>query len=306
MIPFITAEQLGERLDIAAMVESMRAGHQQPVPLMERVLMQPDGPNSYLVWHAWQPDGVVVTKMGTIFPGNASLPAPLPAVQALVMVFDGATGAPVAIIDGTELTYWKTAASSLLAATYLARPDSTRLLVVGAGGLASHFINGYRALFDIGEVMIWNRTRAKAEAVAGQCRGTVSVVDDLDGAVQRADIVTTLTASEQPLVRGALVPEGCHVDLVGGYTPTMRESDDDLASRSLVAVDAPMYNIDACGDLCQPLAAGVIERTEIIDLYQLCNGVHPGRTDQRQITMYKSGGGAHLDLMAAQHVLSLV
>jgi ornithine cyclodeaminase len=132
------------------------------------------------------------------------------------------------------------------------------------------------------------------------------VVDDPGSAVQRADIVTTLTASEQPLVRGALVPAGCHVDLVGGYTPTMRESDDDLASRALVTVDAPIYNIDACGDLCQPLAAGVIERAEIIDLYQLCNGVHPGRTDQRQITMYKSGGGAHLDLMAAQHVLSLI
>mgnify|MGYP003528390054 CR=1 FL=1 len=116
MIPFITAEQLRERLDIGAMVESMRAAHRRPVPLMERVLMQPDGPNSYLVWHAWQPGDVVVTKMGTIFPGNAALPAPLPAVQALVMVFDGTDGAPVAIIDGTELTYWKTATSSLLAA----------------------------------------------------------------------------------------------------------------------------------------------------------------------------------------------
>jgi ornithine cyclodeaminase len=306
MIPFITADQLRERLDIAAMVESMRAGHQQPVPLMERVLMQPDGPNSYLVWHAWQPGGVVVTKMGTIFPGNASLPVPLPAVQALVMVFDGTDGAPVAIIDGTELTYWKTAASSLLAATYLARPNSSRLLVVGAGGLAAHFINGYRAMFDIGEVMIWNRTRSKAEAVAEQCGGTVSVVDDLDKAVQRADIVTTLTASEQPLVHGALVPPGCHVDLVGGYTPTMRESDDHLARLALVAVDAPMYNIDACGDLCQPLSAGIIRRDDIVDLYQLCNGQRDGRSEAGQVTMYKSGGGAHLDLMAAQHVLSLI
>jgi ornithine cyclodeaminase len=249
---------------------------------------------------------VVVTKMGTIFPGNASLPSPLPAVQALVMVFEAAHGEPVAVIDGTELTYWKTAASSLLAATYLARPDSSRLLVVGAGGLAPHFVAGYRALFDIHEVMIWNRTPAKAHSVARLCGGTVSVVDDLDSAVRRADIVTTLTASEQPLVRGGSVPDGCHVDLVGGYTPAMRESDDDLARRAVVAVDAPMYNIDACGDLCQPLAAGVIRRDDIVDLYQLCNGRHPGRSAAGQITMYKSGGGAHLDLMAAQHVLSLL
>jgi ornithine cyclodeaminase/alanine dehydrogenase-like protein (mu-crystallin family) len=287
-------------MSITGLVDSMRAGHQRPVPLMERVLMQPDGPNSYLVWHAWQPGEVVVTKMGTIFPGNTDLPS----VQALVMVFDGTTGEPVAIIDGTELTYWKTAASSLTAASMLARPDSRSLLVIGAGGLAAHFINGYRAMFPLDDVRIWNRTAAKAAAVAA--RSGATVVDDLDAAQADADIITCLTASTTPLVRGAVVKPGCHVDLVGGYTPTMRESDDDLVRRALVTVDAPMYNIDACGDLCQPIAAGVITRDDVVaDLYALCSGAHPGRSAADQVTLYKSGGGAHLDLMAAQYVLSL-
>jgi ornithine cyclodeaminase len=297
--PFFSAADLRARLSIPDMVQAMRTGHQRPVPLMERVLMQPDGPNSYLVWHAWQPGEVVVTKMGTIFPGNTDLPS----VQALVMVFDGGTGEPVAIIDGTELTYWKTTASSLLGASFLARAESSTLLVVGAGGLAEHFILGYRAMFPISEVLIWNRTASKAHALAERTGATV--VSDLDAAQAEADIITCLTASPTPLVRGALVKPGCHVDLVGGYTPAMRESDDDLARRALITVDAPMYNIDACGDLCQPIESGVILRRDIAaDLYALCNGRHPGRTIDDQVTMYKSGGGAHLDLMAAQYALS--
>lgn len=302
MAPFVTAEQLRAALHIEDLVAAMREGHRRPVPLMERVLMRPDGPNSYLVWHAWQPGEVVVTKMGTIFPGNTEFPA----VQALVVVFDGVTGAPVAVIDGTELTYWKTAAASLLGAQLLARADARTLLVVGAGGLAPHFIRGYRAMFALERVWLWNRTADKAAAVAAAC-GDVEVVTDVDDVVGRADIVTCLTATTEPLVKGARLAPGAHLDLVGGYTPEMREADDDAVRRAMVVVDAPMYNIDACGDLCQPLAAGVIDREDVVaDLFTLCRGEHPGRTDPAQITLFKSGGGAHLDLMAAQHVLATI
>ncbi len=301
MIRHVDATELRDTLRIGRLVEALRTGHRRPTPLVERVLMQPEGePGSYLVWHAWQPGDALVTKMVTSFPGNTAKPV----TQAMVTVFDGADGSPVATIDGTELTYWKTAASSLLAASYLARPDSSSLLMIGAGDLSPHLISGYRAQFpSIERVWLWNRTAGRARALATTFTG-LTVVDEIDAVVGEADIICCATASSTPLVRGARLTAGTHVDLVGGFTPTMREADDDTIRRAMVFVDSLTFNVDACGDLCQPIASGVLQRSDLADTYALCRGEHPGRGDADEITVFKSGGGAHLDLMAAQHVLA--
>jgi ornithine cyclodeaminase/alanine dehydrogenase-like protein (mu-crystallin family) len=299
----ISAEQLRNRLDIVQLTDALQRGHGRPVPVMERVLLhEPNTPHSFMVWHAWQPGEVIVTKMVTIFPDNTVLPG----TQAVVTVFDATNGEPRAIIDGTELTLWKTVASSLLAARFLARPDSESLLVVGAGALAAPTIRGYRAAFpNLRRVRLWNRTIARAEEVATEVGG-VEVVADLDEAVPTSDIVSCITRAVEPVVHGVALSPGTHLDLVGGFTPDMREADDDAVQRSTLFVDAAMFNIDHCGDLCQPLASGLITRDEIrADLFGLCRGEHPGRQKPDEITLYKSGGGAHLDLMAAQHVLEL-
>ncbi len=303
-LPFITGDEIRSRLDILGLVDAMRQGHRQPAPVMERVLMaQPGSDNSFLVWHAWAPDSLIAVKMGTIFPGNPSLPEPKPAVQAVITAFDGVDGSPVALIDGTELTYWKTAASSALGADFLARPDAATLLMVGAGGLAPYLAMAHRAVRpSIERVMVWNRSRDKAERMAAAIGG--ETVDDLDAAVAEADVVSAATAATEPLIHGAVVGPGTHLDLVGGFTPDMRESDDEVARRARLFVDAAMFNIDHCGDLCQPIASGVRSRDDVeADLFGLCRGEHPGRTSAHDITLYKSGGGAHLDLMATRFAM---
>lgn len=296
----ITAAALRSALRWEPLIEAIDDGHRQTLPRSERVLMH-EGPNSYLVWHAWAPGSVIVTKMVTIIPGNPHGPA----VQALVAVFDGATGAPIGLIDGTELTYWKTAAVSAMATRYLARHDVDTLLMVGAGSLAPYLIAAHRSVRpSISRVLVWNRTREKAEEVAQGCGGEVAA--DLERACADARLISCATASESPLLRGDWLMPGTHVDLVGGFTPTMREADDEVVRRGRWFVDHP-GTIDDVGDLVQPINAAVCTSADIRgDLQALARGTHPGRLTDNEITVFKSAGGAHLDLMAARHVLAVV
>lgn len=308
-LPYLDGDTLRATLRIGPLVEALRAGHRGPVPMMERVLMTSPAGDSMLVWHAWQPGDVIALKIATVFLGNPSLRPPRPSVQSLLPVFDGATGSPVAVVDGTELTYWKTAASSGLSASYLARGDVRTLVLVGAGGLAPYLVMAHRAVRpSIERVLVWNRTRSRASAVAAHpfVGDGVEAVDDLEAAVRSADVVCCATASTSPLVRGAWLRPGVHLDLVGGYTPAMREADDDAVMRARLFVDAAMFTIDHCGDISQPIASGLRARADVeADLFGLCRGEHPGRTSADDITLSKSGGGAHLDLFAVQHALAV-
>jgi ornithine cyclodeaminase/alanine dehydrogenase-like protein (mu-crystallin family) len=309
-VPFVSAAVIRERCDIAALVEVLRSEHRAPTPLTERVHLHPEGgDNSYLVWHAWQPGGVIATKMVTIFPTNTANGSGLPSIQGLINVFDANDGRPLAIVDGTELTYWKTAASSACAATYLAPRQPRTLALLGAGSLSPFLVHAHRAVNpSIERVLIWNRTRDKAEAVTADplVGSGAEVVDSPDDAVAIADIVTTATGSTTPIVKGALLRPGTHVDLVGGYTPPMREADDEVIRRaSCIVADYHRYTIDSCGDLCDPIANGILDRSRIADLFDLCRGERPGRQRDDEITVYKSAGGAHLDLYAAKYAMRL-
>ena len=310
-LPYFDGARLRAELDVLALVDDMRSGHREAAPEMERVyLTEPGTDNGYLIWHAWAPGSMIVTKMGTIFPGNLNRVPSRPSVQCIIAVFSGTDGSPMALIDGTELTYWKTAADSALAASYLARSDASTLLIVGAGGLAPYLAMGHRAVRpSIERVLVWNRSRHRAEEVATNpmLGDNVTVVDDLDIAVEQADVISCATATTVPLIHGARLRSGTHLDLVGGYTPDMRESDDDTARRARLFVDSARFNIDACGDLCQPIASGLRSRDDVeADLFDLCRGDHPGRTSPDEITLFKSGGGAHLDLMASRHVMTRI
>jgi ornithine cyclodeaminase len=226
-------------------------------------------------------------------------------VQALYALFDGEHGSPQALLDGTEMTYWKTAADSALGADYLARKDARTLLVVGAGSMAPYMVRAYRAIRpSLQRVMVWNRTPERARALADTVKDIdVQVVDDLQTAVQAADIVCGVTASTTPLTQGDWLQQGTHVDLIGGYTPDMRESDDAVMRRARIFVDSRWFTVEHAGDLTQPIASGVIGRNDVLgDLFDLCSGRVRGRNQAADITVFKSGGGAHLDLMTAQHI----
>ncbi|MGH9134089.1 MAG: ornithine cyclodeaminase [Ilumatobacteraceae bacterium] len=311
-VPFITAERLRDGLTFGPLIEHLRRAHRMSPPAVDRLLMSDgkggDGARDhFLILAAWTPGDAMGVKVTTVFPGNPARPAGHPAVQALYVLLDGADGSPVALVDGTEMTYWKTAADSALGADYLARRDASKLLMVGAGGLAPHLIRAYLSVRPaIGQVLVWNRTAVKAAALADGWSGPgeVSAVTDLEPAVRAADVVCCVTAASEPVVLGDWLRPGTHLDLIGGFTPEMRETDDEAVRRSHLFVDSRWFTIGQCGDLTGPFDRGVRSATDVeADLFDLASGRHPGRRTDDELTLFKSGGGGHLDLMAARHIV---
>ena len=304
-LPYITAPEIAATLRMDTLVAHLRQAHQQPAPEVQRLYMQEPvaggSENGFLIWPAWQHGSNLGIKICTLFPQNRQRPT----VQALYALFDGIDGHLEALIDGTEMTYWKTAADSALGADLLARQDATTLLVVGAGSMAPHMVRAYRTIRPgLSRLLVWNRTPARAQALVDSVQGMAAeVVQDLDAAVQAADIVCCVTASSSALIRGACLRPGTHVDLIGGYTPDMREADDAAMRRARIFVDSRWFTVAHVGDLTQPLAHGAITQADILgDLFDLCSSRVVGRQSASDITLFKSGGGAHLDLMTAQHI----
>ena len=212
-------------------------------------------------------------------------------------------------MDGRAITLWRTAAASALAAGYLAKPNASRLLIVGAGALAPYLIRAHATARPISEVEIWNRDASKAEHLAARLDGALRVraAPDLEAAVRRADVISAATLSTEPLIKGAWLQPGTHVDLVGGFTPKMREADDDCVRKASVFADTRAGASKEAGDLVQPLQAGVITEKDIKgDLFDLCRGLHPGRARADEITFFKSVGTAIEDLAAAVLVYNRV
>ncbi len=284
------------------LVEAFRAAHQVPPAVCERIVYGPDGSaEKFMALPAWQAGESIGIKLVTIFPDNPG--RGLPSVQAVVVLFDGETGEALALIDGTELTYRKTAADSALGSQLLSRDDSRTLLMVGAGGLAPHMIAAHRAVRpSIDRVLIWNRSPDKAQALVDD--GTADeVVTDLEAATAAADIISTATMSKEPLILGDWLQPGTHLDCVGAYLPDRREIDTAAVLRSELFVDSRVAAIEEGGDIVVPMAAGDIDESHVrADLYELCQGSHPGRSGPDAITLFENGGGGHLDLMAAQHI----
>ncbi len=257
-----------------------------------------------LLMPAWNPGREIGVKVANVFPGNAG--KALPAVSAIYLLFDGMSGRPQAVLDGAALTVRRTAAASALAARCLVRDDARRLLVVGTGRLAPHLVRAHAAVRDYREVRVWGRRPEAAREVAGQLASEgypADVAENLEEAVRGADVVSCATLSETPLVDGDWLAEGAHLDLVGGFTPRMREADDACIRRAELFVDTRDGACSEAGDIVQPLEAGLIDAGAIrADLYELCRGHHPGRVDAAAITLFKSVGAALEDLAAARLV----
>ena len=285
---------------MAALRDAFRVGANSPVRSSYPVTAAGD---RLLLMPAWAGDSLGV-KIVTVFPANRA--RGLASVSALYLLLDGATGHPLALIDGEALTLRRTAAASALAATYLARQNSKRLLVVGTGALAPYMAAAHCAVRPIERVLVWGRSVAHARATAARLGADslpAEVCADLAAGLAAADIVTCATTAREPLVRGALVRPGTHVDLVGAFTPEMRESDDELVQRAEVFVDTFAGALQEAGDLVQPIAAGAIARGHVrAELADLVSGRHPGRQTGEAVTLFKSVGTALEDLCAARLV----
>lgn len=308
---WLDAEHINQQLDYPALVAWLEQAHRQDVDAMDDLLLSqspPGGPpNHFLLRAAWQSGLGVGAKLVTVFPENNR--HGLPSVQGLYLLFDAGDGRPKACLDGTALTLWKTAADSALGARFLARPDAGVLLMVGAGAMAPHLIRAHLAVRpSIGTVRIWNRTPERAARLAETLAAEglpVTTAADLETAVRGADIVSCATLAAAPLIRGDWLRPGIHLDLVGAFTSDMREADDAAVKRARIFVDSRLTAVHAIGELAIPLREGSISETDILaDHFELCRGCHPGRESATDITLFKNGGGGHLDLMTACFILA--
>jgi ornithine cyclodeaminase len=298
------AAEVASALDDRRLIEALRSAFAAGAEAPPREITRLGGDGDLLalmpVWRA----GFGAVKLATLFPGNAS--HGLPTIQALVVLFDGRTGAPLAVADGTEITRRRTAAASALAADYLARPDARRLLMIGAGALAPHMIRAHCAVRPIEAVGVWARAPEKAAAVAEAAAAMlpgveVCAVADAEPAAGAADIVCCATSARTPVLRGAWLKAGAHVDLVGSFSHDAREADDDVVRGARIFVDTRAGALAEAGDLIQPLASGAIAPSDIAgELADLCAGRIAGRTRDGEITVFKSVGAALEDLVAAQ------
>lgn len=291
--------------DYGPLIDWMEVEHRRPPARLDDLYMESAGGTGFLARSAWTEGKAIGVKLATVFPNNKIIPS----VHGVYVLFDGTDGTPSAIIDGTALTWFKTACDSALGSRLLSRPDVSRMLMIGAGSMAPHLIRAHLAARpSITNITIWNRTAGRAESLAADLSdlgAELEVTDDLGRSVATSDLVCTATRSASPLIEGALLAPGTHLDLVGAYTPNLREADDEVMRRGRIFVDSRQTTIEAIGDLSQPIESRVISASDIVgDLYELCTGAVAGRTSPGDITIFENGGGGHLDLMTAQFLMS--
>ena len=300
----LDASALAACLDREALIDALDAAFRGSavVPPRQQYAIKQTGARggTLLVMPAWRA-GSLGIKLVTVYPDNAA--RGLPAVAATYMLLDASTGVPRALLDGEELTLRRTGAASALASRYLSRPEAARLTMVGTGQLAPHLIESHARVRPIREVRVWGRRSERARAVAASLHCPqlrVEAVDDLEAAVRWADVVSCATLSQQPLVRGAWLRAGQHLDLVGAFNPEMCEADDEAVARAELYVDTRVGALAESGEIVGAIARGVIGPQAVrAELSELASGRFK-RSHPAAITLFKSVGTALEDLAAAE------
>ena len=305
-IPYYGAERVHAALGYPALVEQLRQAFAQgaTVPLRHAHKVNEHQNDRLLLMPAWREGEALGVKIVTAFPGNAA--RGVATVAATYVLLDGSTGHPSALIDGEALTLRRTAAASALASTFLSRENSKTLLVIGTGKLAPYMAAAHASVRPLTRILVWGRAPGKARALADRLvsEGLNAVpAHDLRRALSESDVVSCATTAALPVLHGVDVRPGTHIDLVGGFTPTMREADDALVAKSSVFVDTYVGALAEGGDVVEPLRAGVLQRSDVrAELAELCRGDKRGRASAEEITLFKSVGTALEDLAAARMV----
>jgi ornithine cyclodeaminase len=299
-----TAQALPFGALIAALRARFAAGCTVPPRHLHEIAGPQGGAMTSLLMPAWafaaDGSGRYGVKIINVAPGNRA--RGLPGLHGSYLLHDAATGVPLALLDGDELTARRTAAASALAAAWLARADAGHLLVVGAGRVAALLPLAYREVRDLRRVTVWARRRDAAGRLAAEWRAQglpAEAADSLDAAVAAADIVSCATLATEPVVHGRFLPPGSHLDLIGSFTPQMREADDDAFRGAAVWVDTDEA-LHKSGDLLGPLQRGALPADAVRGtLEALARGSAPGRQRADERTVFKSVGTALEDLAAA-------
>ena len=301
-----TCRHLGFSELIAALRTMFVAGCEVPQRHVHTIA-DPDGSSTprgtVLLMPAWRAGQRFGLKTVMIFPGNGA--RGLPGLHSTYLLYDANTGEPLAQLDGDTITSRRTAAAAALAASYLARPDAHRLLIVGAGRVASLLADAMRAVRPIAEVIVWNHRPEGAERLAATLRAAgfaAHASADLAASVAAADIVSCATLSTAALIQGRWLAAGTHLDLIGSFTPHMREADAACFERARVYIDTPEALVKS-GDLLAAIAeSGFAPAALQGTLADLCAGRCPGRGNAAEVTLFKAVGSALEDLAAAELV----
>ena len=307
---FHDAAQVALALPYDALIDALDAAFRGQVTVPQRAhhaLKQPTGTGaSLLLMPAWRDGGGIGIKIVSVFPDNALRNKGV--VNAVYCLLDRATGEPRAVIDGEELTLRRTGCASALASRYLSRRDSRSLLMVGTGKLAPHLVAAHATVRRFQKISVWGRDAAKADALAGALAADFPVVrpvTDLEAAVRESDVISCATLSPAPLIHGRWLRPGQHLDLVGAFTPQMREADGEALHQSRVFVDTRAGALSEAGDIIQAIAEDLFSEGDLAgDLADLACGRCSGRASAEEITLFKSVGTALEDLAAAELVVA--
>ncbi|MFA9273857.1 MAG: ornithine cyclodeaminase family protein [Candidatus Aquirickettsiella gammari] len=309
----IDAKQVNQVLDFPALINALDAGFRQDFGMPQRQVFSlsedPANHDGFAVLPAWNED-VVGVKAFTYFPDNGK--QGLPTLFSKILLFSRQDGTPLAMIDGTSVTYWRTAAVSALASRYLARPESMRMLLLGTGNLALPIVKAHLSEHAISDVVVWGRHADKVQSLLQTLRNiyphvNFSATSDLGVTAAQVDIIVSATGAEEPLLFGKDVAAGCHVDLLGNHSQDRRECDTELICRSSVYVDYRQNVLKEAGELLIPISEGRFAAADVkADLAELCRMERSSRRDAEEITLFKSVGTALSDLICAKLVLDSI
>ncbi len=305
---FFSAETINENLDFPTLIDTLADGFRSDIEVPQRMHIDYPGPkpsdtNTLLLMPAIRIGDYAGVKIVNVAPGNRD--TDFETIQGIYYLMDATTGVPVALFDAKSITVWRTAAASALASRFLSRADARKLLILGTGALAPYLVRAHAAARPIEDVLIYGRSGEKAHKMADELKGQfrVEVIEYIDEHLSSVDIVSAATSSPGPLIRGELLKEGQHIDLVGAYTPTTRESDDKVMKRGRIFADNRSSVLKEAGDLLIPIESGAINGEDIVaDLFELCQAKKSGRAGDGEITVFKSVGHAMEDLVTAIHL----
>lgn len=287
---------------IPAIEETFAGEHGMPQRNVFCLEKDSDHGDAFAVLPSWNSKAIGV-KAFTYFPDNA--PKGFDSLYSKILMFKRETGEPLALVDGTSVTYWRTAAVSALGSQYLARKDASRLLICGTGNLGSYMALAHASVRPITHIDIWGRDLVKAEKTAEQVRQqrpdlTVVATIELESCARQADIISCATGASEPLILGAWVKPGTHTDFVGNHAPNRRECDSELITKASVFVDSRLNVLNEAGELLIPIEEGVFSKEDVkAELAELASGKHSGRQNEQEITVFKTVGTALSDLAGA-------
>ncbi|WP_439365981.1 ornithine cyclodeaminase family protein [Bradyrhizobium sp. DASA03005] len=312
---FVDTETTAANLPYGALIDALEAGFSQGcvLPVRHHHYIEKTGePNAtLLLMPAWsKPDDAsqfLGVKLVTIVPGNTA--RGLSGLTSTYMLYSAETGQQLALMDGNVITSRRTVATSALAARFLARKDARTLLVIGAGRVASLIPEAYLAVRPIEKVLVWDISTESADRLVRSLneRNIASeLATDLEHAVDASDIISAATLATSPIIKGTWIRKGTHVDLIGGFTPKMREADDAALALARAFVDTKEALHEA-GDLVQPIESGLVAEGHVLGtLSDLASGRVNGRITSDEITYFKAVGSGLADLVAARMVYEQV